>query len=61
MSNLIHIKKLILNHKRIIINTLLLLSSPFCLVILNMLCNTLFNLGIYVGTFLRFLYNFIVY
>lgn len=61
MPNLMKLKLFMSKQKNIIKNILLLLCFPFCLIILNMLLNTLFNLGVYTGTFLRFLYSFVVY
>ena len=40
---------------------LLIIAIPFLLVVINLLLNTIFNLGIYVGTFLRFMYNIVVF
>lgn len=61
MSNLIKIKRLVLEHQKIIKIIISVLCLPFCLTILNLLLETLFHLGIYTGTFLRFLYSVIVY
>lgn len=61
MSNLIEIKKVIINNKKIIKTVLFIIFIPFGLTILNLLFNALFNLGIYTGTFLRFLYSIVVY
>jgi len=38
-----------------------IIIAPFCLIIFNLLFNTIFNLGTYTGTFIRCLYNLVVY
>lgn len=40
---------------------LIIAFLPIMLVVVNLILNTLFNLGIYVGTFLRFVYHIIVF
>lgn len=60
MSNLIKIKKLIINHKNIFSFCIIILMLPFALIILNYLFDTIFNIGTYTGTFMRYLYKFIV-
>ena len=57
----IKIKAFYDNHQRIIRFLLYLLIVPFLLVLINYLTNTLFNLGIGTGTFLRALYELVVY
>lgn len=60
MSSLEKIRKNILESRRIKI-IVFILGLPFSLTILNLLLGTLFQLGIYTGTFLRFLYSIVVY
>ncbi len=38
-----------------------LLLSPVIFLVLNLMLNTILNLGTYFGTFLRYVYEFIVY
>jgi len=38
-----------------------ILVLPFILIFLNLLMNTIFNLGIYTGTFIRILYELVTY
>lgn len=38
-----------------------ILVCPFMLVFLNLVLETIFNLGTYFGTFLRYLFEFIAY
>lgn len=61
MSGLEKRKQRFVEHTKIIKTIILILCSPFCLMILNLLLSTLFQLGIYTGTFLRFLYSIVVY
>ena len=61
MQNLINIKRIILDNKKIIKTITFTICLPFSLTILNLLFNTLFNLGVYTGTFIRFLYSIVVY
>lgn len=61
MSNLIEFKNRLLSHKKVIEIIIFTLALPFCLTIINMFLSTLFNLGVYSGTFLRFLYDVVVY
>jgi len=61
MSNLIKLKKIVFENKQMIKTIMLIISSPFILIVLNLILNTLFELGIYVGTFIRFLYSIVVY
>lgn len=61
MPNLIKLKNSILLHQKIIKTITFVLSLPLVLIILNLLFETLFNLGVYTGTFLRFLYAIVVY
>lgn len=61
MSGLEKIRKGTLEYKKIVKIIIFILCSPFCLMVLNLLFNTLFQLGIYTGTFLRFLYSIVVY
>ncbi len=59
MSNLI--KEKILEHKKVGKVLAIIISLPFSLSILNLLLDTIFQLGIHMGTFLRFLYQIVVY
>lgn len=61
MSNLIKIKNIIESKQKLIKIILIIICLPFGLTVLNLLLNSLFNLGIYTGTFLRFLYEIVVY
>ncbi len=53
MQNLIKNSK----HKLYII---LIISSPIIMMIFNILVLTIFNIGTYLGTFLRYLYHIVV-
>ena len=57
----IKIKKFCCVHKSILKFILYLLCLPFVLVFMNYLINAIFNLGVYAGTFIRCLYNIVVY
>ena len=59
MSN--KIKNNILLHSNVIKKVFYIISIPFGLRIANLLGKSLFNLGTYTGTFLRFLYDIVVY
>jgi len=61
MPGLIKIKEQLFVKQKVIRTIGFIICSPFVLTILNLLLQTLFNLGIYTGTFLRFLYEFVVY
>lgn len=61
MSNLIKAKEKILEHQKLIKLIIFILALPFVLTTLNLFFKTLFQLGVYAGTFLRFLYEFVVY
>lgn len=61
MSGLMKIKSKVLEYQKIVKIIAFILALPFGLTILNLLLNTLFQLGIYTGTFLRFLYSIVVY
>ena len=67
LSNFYHFKKdrrflkKNIEYKFFIKVFLIVFSLPFALVITNLLMQTLFNLGTYTGTFLRFLYQIVVY
>jgi len=61
MPNLIKLKNCISSHQKILKTIAFVLSLPFVLIILNLLFDALFNLGVYTGTFLRFLYAIVVY
>ena len=54
------IKKTLFNNKKIFISVVFILLAPFWLNFLTLVLNSILNLGIYTGTFLRNLYNFIV-
>lgn len=55
------IKKFLYSHIKLLKCLLLLFSLPIILYIVNLILNTIFNLGVYSGTFLRLLYNFFLY
>lgn len=57
----IELKKVYKNHEKVIQNTLFILCLPFFLILANMVCSAIFNLGTYVGTFLRCLYELVVF
>ena len=61
MSNLIKIKNKIQTQQKVIKTFLIIISLPLGLTILELLLSSIFNLGIYTGTFLRFLYEIVVY
>lgn len=61
MSSLMNFKNKVVENKKKIKIIISILCLPFGLEILNLLLNTLFQLGIHTGTFLRFLYNIVVY
>lgn len=61
MPDLIKLKNRIVEHNKVMKIVFLLFISPLILTVLNFLLNTLFQLGIYTGTFLRFLYSIVVY
>ena len=61
MPNLIKVKDSILSHQKIMKTIGLIACLPFGLIIIDLLLKSIFNLGIYTGTFLRFLYDFVVY
>ena len=46
---------------RIVKVILFILLSPFIAMFLTLILKTLFNLGTYLGTFLRFLFDIVVY
>jgi len=54
-------KTFILEYQKIIKTIIFITSLPIILTVLNYLLNTILNLGIYTGTFLRFLYELVVY
>lgn len=54
-------KKIIVNHKNIIKNVMLIICSPFLVMIIQMFLQTILNLGLYFGTFIRCLYEIVVY
>lgn len=60
MPNLEKLRKNISKLKKIKI-IIFILCLPFALTVLNLFLRTLFQLGIYTGTFLRFLYSIVVY
>ena len=59
MSN--KIKEMYYTRKKVINNILFILTIPFLLIVINLLTNTIFNLGVYTGTFMRFLYDIVTY
>jgi hypothetical protein len=59
MQNLIKVKNI--EYKKLVKIVLSIFLSPFAITVLNLLLSTIFNLGIYTGTFLRFLYSIVVY
>ena len=61
MPNLIKIKQNYLKYKKTINIILILILLPVGLTILDLVLHFIFNLGIYIGTFLRYLYNIVVY
>lgn len=61
MSNLIKLKKLLFDYQKVIKIISVIICLPFGLIILELLLNSIFNLGIYTGTFFRFLYDIVVY
>lgn len=61
MQNLIRLKNNIYKHEKILKAVTFIICLPFILIILNYLLNTILNLGIYTGTFFRFLYDIVVY
>ena len=61
MSTITKWKNVFLEHKKIVKTIILFLCLPFGLTVLNLLLSTLFQLGIYLGTFIRFLYHIVVY
>lgn len=60
MSSIEKLRRNILESKKTKI-IVFILCLPFGLTILNLLLRTLFQLGAYTGTFLRFLYSIVVY
>ena len=48
-------------HNKLINIFLFIISLPFVLVFINYFSETLYNLGTYFGTFLRHLYDIVVY
>lgn len=61
MQNISEFLKKNIEYKFFIKVFLIVFFLPFALVITNLLMQTLFNLGTYTGTFLRFLYQIVVY
>lgn len=61
MPSLDKIKKNIIEYKKFFQILALIFCLPFGLTVLNLIFSTLFQLGIYSGTFLRFLYSIVVY
>ena len=61
MQNISEFLKKNIEYKFFIKVFLIVFSLLFALVITNLLMQTLFNLGTYTGTFLRFLYQIVVY
>lgn len=61
MQNISEFLKKNIEYKFFIKIFLIVFSLPFVLVVTNLLMQTLFNLGTYTGTFLRFLYQIVVY
>ena len=57
----IKIKKCIESNINIIKIVSFILLSPFIAMFLTLVLETIFNLGIYLGTFFRFLFDFIAY
>lgn len=55
------IKKFYYKHGNSLKTIGIIAIAPFCLVIINLMNSTIFNLGIYTGTFIRYLYEFIVH
>ena len=58
MQNLVKLRNLLCDNVKVIV---FLICLPFGTYLLNLVLNMFFNLGIYTGTFLRFLYDIVVY
>lgn len=61
MQSINKFKNYVLEYQKIIKTTLFILCLPISLTVLNYILNTILNLGTYTGTFLRFLYDIVVY
>ena len=61
LQSLSKFRSYVLEYKKIIKTILFILCSPIILTVLNYVLNTILNLGLYTGTFLRFLYDIVVY
>ena len=61
MQSINKFKNYVLEYQKIIKTTLFILCLPISLTVLNYILNTILNLGVYTGTFLRFLYDIVVY
>lgn len=48
-------------HAKIFNTILLIIVSPLILTVITMLAQTILNLGSYLGTFLRYLYEIVVF
>lgn len=58
MQNIIN--KLKYSKKQILKVTIIIISLPLIMFLFNTIVATIFNLGIFIGTFLRCVYNFVV-
>ena len=54
-------KELYLKHQKLYNTLLTIISLPFILMILELIMKTIFYLGTYTGTFLRGLYQIVLY
>jgi len=61
MSYFLKLKDNYSKYKKIINVTLLLILLPCGITILDLFLKTIFNLGIYFGTFIHYLYEIVVY
>lgn len=61
MQNFIKIKQGYLKYQKIINTAFFLLLLPLGLIVLELVMRSIFNLGSYTGTFLRCLYDIVVY
>lgn len=55
------IKEVYKNHEKGFQNVILILGLPFFLILANLIGSAILNLGTYVGTFLRCLYELVVF
>ncbi len=61
MSAVIKCKTFLSEHKKAFKLISIIVCLPILSTVLNLVLSTLFELGVYTGTFIRFLYHIVVY